>query len=125
MSFRRFIPAIAWFAISLILLCLPGSAIPKYPWLTVVHADKWIHITLFFILCLLFTWPFRLSSLDSSKRKQSFLLILFGGIAYGTLMEFVQKYWIPNRSFELGDIAADSVGSLLAYWYSVRRFLNN
>ena len=30
------------------------------------------------------------------------------------MMEFVQKYWIPNRSFELGDIVADSAGCLLA-----------
>jgi len=48
---------------------------------------------------------------------------MLGGIVYGTIMEFVQKYWIPNRSFEILDIAADSVGCLLAYLYSRRRFL--
>ncbi|MDB5210059.1 MAG: VanZ family protein, partial [Sediminibacterium sp.] len=42
---------------------------------------------------------------------------------YGTIMEFVQKYWIPNRSFEIADILADSTGSLLAYLASRWKFL--
>lgn len=52
-----------------------------------------------------------------------FILITVLGIAYGTVMEFVQDQWIPNRSFELMDIAADSAGSLLALFYSFRKFL--
>jgi hypothetical protein len=28
-------------------------------------------------------------------------------------MEFVQENWIPNRSFDVLDIAADAVGSFL------------
>src|SRR5476651_2636087 len=118
LTFSRFVPAIIWFIISLVLLCLPGSTIPKYPWLATIHADKWIHIWMFFILCFLFARPFRLSGLAMSQRKKWFLFIMLCGIAYGTIMEFVQKYWIPNRSFELGDIAADTVGCLLAYLIS-------
>ncbi len=120
---KRFIPAIGWFILSLILLCLPGSTIPKYPWLATIYADKWVHITLFFILCFLFVRPFRKSGYKDLQRKKWFLGIVLGGIAYGTIMEFVQKYWIPNRSFEILDIAADSVGCLLAYLYSLKRFL--
>jgi VanZ family protein len=29
-------------------------------------------------------------------------------------MEFVQQNWIPNRSFDVVDIAADTVGSFVA-----------
>ncbi len=122
MSFKRFIPAIAWFIFTVVLLCLPGSTLPKYPWLAVIHADKFVHITLFFILYFLFAWPLRYGyTID--QRKKWFLLILFSAIAYGTIMEFVQKYLIPNRSFELLDIAADSTGSLLAYLYSFKKWL--
>ncbi|MES2331953.1 MAG: VanZ family protein [Bacteroidota bacterium] len=123
MSINRFIPAIAWFILLLILLCLPGSTIPKYPWLATIHFDKWVHISLFFILCFLFCRPFRNSNQTNEQRKKWFVWILLSGILYGTIMEFVQKYWIPNRSFEVWDIAADSVGCLLAYWYSSRKFL--
>jgi VanZ family protein len=121
-AFIRFIPAIGWFFITLVLLCLPGSSIPKYPWLAVVHADKWIHIAMFFILCFLFTWPFSASAVPYIQRKKWFVIILLSGITYGIIMEFVQKYWIAGRSFELMDIAADSTGCLIARIYSLKRF---
>ncbi len=109
----RLIPAIAWFIVSLILLCLPGSTIPKYPFLALIHADKWIHIFLFSILCFLFC----------RAVQKRFLFIMVMGIAYGIIMEFVQKYWIPNRSFEILDIVADSAGCVLGYLYSRRKFV--
>lgn len=123
MAFKQFIPAIAWFVLSLVLLCLPGSTIPKYPWLALVHADKWIHIILFFILCFLFSFPIKRSSLTKNEKLKRFVLITLAGIAYGTLMEFVQERWIPSRSFEVLDIVADSTGSALALVYSWRKFL--
>ena len=123
MVFKQFIPAIAWFVLSLVLLCLPGSTIPKYPWLALIHADKWVHITLFFILCFLFSFPIKRSSLTKNEKLKWFVLITLAGIAYGTLMEFVQDRWIPNRSFEVLDIVADGTGSTLALVYSWRKFL--
>jgi VanZ family protein len=120
---KRFIPAITWFLFTLVLLCLPGSTLPKYPWLAVIHADKWVHIFLFFVLCFLFGWPLRSGAYSHVQLKKWFLLIALSGIVYGTIMEFVQKYWIPDRSFELGDILADSTGSLLAYFYCIKKWL--
>lgn len=119
----RFLPAITWLILSLVLLCAPGSVIPKYPWLEQIYADKWVHIILFFVLCFLFSYPFRFSNNNSTFRRNWFLLILLCGMAYGTSMEFVQKYWIPNRSFEIWDIVADSIGCLLAYFYAVKKFM--
>jgi VanZ family protein len=122
-SIKRFIPAITWFFFTLVLLCLPGSTIPKYPWLAVIHADKWVHIFLFFVLCFLFGRPLRSGAYSRREMKKWLLLIAVSGIVYGTAMEFVQKYWIPSRSFELGDIMADSAGSLLAYFYALKNWL--
>jgi VanZ family protein len=123
LKISRFIPAIAWFIFSLVLLCLPGSTIPKYPWLALIHADKIIHIVLFCILCYLFALPFTKGNLPTTTQKSRFLFILISGITYGIVMEFVQKYWIPNRSFEMGDIVADSIGCLFTYLYFLRRIL--
>lgn len=108
----------AWFLFVLILLCLPGSTIPKYPWLSVIYADKWIHIILFYILCVLFSWPFRNAIMVGSGRQIWFLCIAAGGVSFGTLMEFVQENWVTNRSFEISDILADSIGCVLAYVYA-------
>jgi hypothetical protein len=125
LSVTRFIPAIAWFIFILILLCLPGSSVPSAPWLSVIHADKLIHITLFGVLCGLSGQPFHKSNRSAAQRKKWFLLIMLGGITYGTMMEFVQKYWLSGRSFEILDIAADSVGCLSAYFYSLKNWAKN
>lgn len=118
----HWITAIAWFLISIVLLCLPGSTLPKYPWLAYVHADKWVHIFLFFMLCFLFCRAVNFQAPYKANLGKYFWGIALAGIAYGTIMEFVQKYWIPNRSFELMDILFDSIGCVLAYYYSVRKW---
>lgn len=122
MSANRFLPAIGWFIISLIGLCLPGSQIPKFGWLAVIRADKLAHIFLFFTLCFLFNRALYTGAHSTEQRKQRFFLVMLGGIAYGTIMEFVQKYWVANRSFEGWDIVADSAGCLVAYIYSWRKW---
>ena len=101
--------------ISLVLLCLPGSTIPRFPWLARVHADKVVHVVLFFILGFLFSRPFTKTSLNKRNREQWFLCIALSGLVYATIMEFVQEYWLVNRSFEYGDIVAGAGGCLLAY----------
>ncbi len=35
---------------------------------------------------------------------------------YGIGMEYVQKYFIPGRDFDLADIIADMIGAGLAIW---------
>ena len=44
--------------------------------------------------------------------QQLFVWIALGGGVYGVIMEYVQKYFIPNRSFDIGDILADAIGSI-------------
>lgn len=44
-------------------------------------------------------------------------------ILYGIGMEFVQKHFVPNRSFDAGDILADAIGSLAGFYYSKRTYL--
>lgn len=125
MNIRRFIPAILWLALSVILLCLPGSTIPRYPWpwLATVQADKWIHAGLFGMLCLLFSLPIRSSEQNIQQKKKWLWWITLCGILYGILMEFVQKNWVLNRSFEFWDILADITGCLAAYFISTRGLL--
>jgi len=43
------------------------------------------------------------------------LLIFFLSCLYGTGMEYYQKYFVANRSFETGDILADIAGSAIAF----------
>jgi VanZ family protein len=52
---------------------------------------------------------------------------LFAGITitffgYGVLMEFVQHFFVSNRSFDLGDIGADAVGCLIGFFLSRKQW---
>jgi VanZ family protein len=100
--------AITWLITVTVLLTLPGSAFPKEKWLEVYSIDKWIHIALFGALSFLWCWAIKNTY---GKKLRHFFIIAMVVLAYGIMMEFVQKYWIPNRSFDLGDIAGDGVGS--------------
>ena len=68
--------------------------------------DKLIHLTMYFILILL--WGINLISF-----KFSLIKILFLTIIFGLLIETLQ-YLLPfGRYFDLGDIIANSVGAII------------
>ena len=109
-------PGITWFIILTILLILPGTAFPKETWLDKIWFDKWVHIGLFGIMVFLFGWGLLKTKQDIRQLKKSFLIIASGCLAYGIIMEFVQDNFIPNRSFDYGDILADFVGCFAGWW---------
>ncbi len=110
-----FLPAVVFFIITVILLTLPGSSFPKSHFFDIPYFDKWVHVGIFSILCFLFSIPFVHFSINNLQKKYWFVLILLMGILYGILMEFVQKYWVINRSFDEMDMVADAIGSVLAW----------
>jgi VanZ family protein len=121
-----FIPAILWSAIVTILLTLPGSAFPKESWFDkIIWFDKWVHIGLFSIIVFLWCWAMLRKNYRNKKLKIVFIRIAIIWLAYGIGMEFVQRYFIPNRSFDVGDIAADAFGCALGVIYSIRRYIKN
>ena len=66
-----------------------------------------------------------------SKRKinilsrKAFLVITLLVILYGITMEFVQKNWVPFRSFDNGDIIADAIGALIGFFIAAKLFIKN
>jgi VanZ family protein len=114
--FKKFIPGIAWFFLVLVLLCLPGEDLPKTAdWMNLVMFDKWVHVGLFSVLGFLFMLPFARTAVPRKKK-----LILFARIAvsvsiWGITTEFIQKFYIPGRTFDLWDWAADSLGAVFSF----------
>lgn len=99
--------AISWFLLINILFYLPGSALPKTNWLTAIHIDKWVHVGIFSIL--VFLWR---SAFPFPGRSYP-VVLLFLALVYGILVEIIQFLWVPNRDFDVWDVAADGAGSLL------------
>ena len=106
---KYFLPAVFWFLLSFYLLTLPGSAVPKISWFEKMQGDKLVHIGMFAILVLLVLLPMQFRS-DSPLSLKTVFAVAIGALAYGIAMEFVQEYFIPNRSFDVFDMVADGVG---------------
>ena len=111
-----FVFAIGWLLLITILLCIPGTRLPKVSWSDKIWLDKWIHIFLFLVL--VFLWCKACKTIYS---KRNFIIVTLLSIVYGIAMEIVQHYFIPFRSFDYDDIIADGLGSVGGYFISVKR----
>lgn len=120
-----FLAAIAWFIISVVLLTLPGTAFPTEDWLDKIYFDKWVHIGMFSIMVVLWclAWRSLKQNNDAGRLTRAFWTIAILCLVYGIIIEFVQKYFIPFRSFDVTDIAADAVGSLAGVIFSLKRYI--
>jgi hypothetical protein len=118
-SGKKFIPGAAWFIFVLILLFLPGSDLPSVGgWANLIYFDKWVHTGLFAVLAFLFMYPFSRSGLTPSEKWHYLLRIALAASLWGLTSEIIQKYFVPGRSFDLFDWAADSLGAAIALFYS-------
>jgi VanZ family protein len=114
---RSFVPAIIWFVFITILFVLPGSDFPDEDWFHKIYLDKWVHSGFFFLLVYLFEMPFIQRAVSASKWLAR---ITAAAILYGIAIEFIQKWWVPGRSFDVIDMIFDSIGSIAAFYYGKR-----
>ena len=113
-----FIPAIAFFIISIVLLLLPADDLPKSGFFEIPYFDKYVHFGMFFLLTFLFCYPF---TRQATTSVSLFTKIALWVIVYGIVIEFIQKYFVPNRSFDMVDIVFDSLGSVTGL-FGITRF---
>ncbi len=106
-----YIPALLWAILIYILLTLPerdfeGSGLSRIP-----HFDKVVHMGLFGAQVFWLALPL-------AKRPQPHTVILvwmaIAATLFGILMEYVQKYFTTDRSFDWTDMVADGVGAFLS-----------
>lgn len=124
-SLKRFIPGIAWFFLLLFLICLPGSDIPPVDnWLSYIYFDKWVHVGLFSVLTFLFIYPMSKLDLTLAFKKNTAIKIALAAWIWALTTEFIQKFFIPDRSFDIFDWAADSFGILIAFAWCRIKYLS-
>lgn len=113
LSTRRFVPA-GWTIITIILLLLPGSTIPGDGLFSIPHFDKIVHVLLFGGI--VFWWAFHLyfRRFHHQKWRKTIAFLTAFSVVLGIVLEFLQLYFVPNRSFDNGDIVADAAGAILA-----------
>jgi VanZ family protein len=74
-------------------------------------------------MAFLWCWAMLRKYSTNERLKIIFIQIGIAVLAYGIAMEFVQKYFIPNRSFDVGDIIADAAGCIGGVVYSISRYI--
>lgn len=89
---------------------LAGSVIPglELPSPTFTFQDKLVHAVAYAVLAALCTL-----SIPRLRHLPAALTSISLAMTYGTLLEIIQGLFIPGRSFDLLDIAANAVGSVI------------
>ena len=114
---KRFLPGIAWFFIIALLTLMPGNDLPEVGWLdSIKNFDKIVHAGLFGGLTFLLCWPYFSSPLPFQKKTNFFTRVALAASVWGLTVEFLQKYYIRGRDFDLLDWAADSAGIIISLW---------
>ena len=128
-SFKTLVWVIFEFVLIFILLRMPGSDIQGTSWMSLIlnlpYADKVVHMGLFGSLALSIFSHFEQYSSISFRSTRTKALSLIVCILFGIGMEFYQKYFVPSRGFEVGDMLADAIGALLAlpFFNMVKHFI--
>ena len=111
---KLFLP-LGWTIFIQLLLCMPGTDIPGPRLFDIPHLDKIVHIIFFGALVGLWCYYFSVRSTDYDRLKKIFFIIFLLACLNGIVIEYVQLYFIPMRSFDEGDIIADILSAGVAY----------
>lgn len=106
-----YLPAMGWIVLILFLCTLPGSSIPKISILDKLHIDKVVHFVLFGGTVILLAYGYYKQNAGLSGL--GLLGIVLVVTLYGLAIEFIQKYLVPNRSFDMMDVLADGTGAAM------------
>jgi VanZ family protein len=88
--------------------------LPNEKHFSIPQLDKLVHIVLFGNFVFLWSLYFSTRKTRENLRRKYFRIMIVACI-YGFAMEVIQKYFIPNRDFDIYDIAADVVGAIIGY----------
>lgn len=118
----RFIPLMLWAILVYILLTLPGKDFGNME-INIPNLDKLVHMALFGGC--VFWFGFAVININRNVTRTRTVCIMLIACLYGIAMEYVQKYFTHGtRDFSYGDMAADSLGAVVAYflirWITVK-----
>jgi phosphoglycerol transferase MdoB-like AlkP superfamily enzyme len=122
---RKMVFPVSWTVFTIFLLCIPGSDIPSKGFFSIEGLDKVAHIILFGGIVLFWGFWFR-NNPDAGQWRRLVAWSIVLTTLLGIGLEFLQRYAIPNRSFDVGDIWADfggaaATGFIHLFWTGIKR----
>jgi VanZ family protein len=113
MFFRYTKWAMLWALIILILCGMPGRDIPHISFLELLSFDKFVHAGIFFVLILLTVRGFLLQTRFIFLNNHAKVTAFFICVIYGGSLEIMQGTLFIERSADVYDFIANSVGCLI------------
>ena len=107
---KAHIPAILWTLFIATSCLLPASAFKDFTFDSLLQLDKLIHLILFFVFVILWALAINYKNEITSNKK---VLLLISAIVYGIIIELIQSNTHYGRSYELGDVIANTIGSIV------------
>ncbi len=122
MFYRYHLLTFLWTLFILIICAIPGDRIPKLSFLEWLKPDKIVHLLVFAVLCILVLRSLLNSNLTGIKKKNVVLIAVLLSVFYGALIEYLQYTVFINRSGDVRDAIANTLGVLLGWWIYNRYF---
>jgi VanZ family protein len=110
-------PALLWTILIFILMAIPGNMLPHEETTFIPNLDKLVHFTLFGTFVFLWSVYYATKKEKNYNSHNRFTLILIIACLYGVATELMQKYFIPNRDYDIYDILADSIGAVVGFLF--------
>jgi drug/metabolite transporter superfamily protein YnfA len=114
--------AIAWALFILFACGAPSSTFETLQLKDILGYDKPIHAILFG------TQSYLLIRVLRNKRPQAAMVTYacLAGVAYGVLIEFMQKFYFEGRAYDYFDMLANSFGCMLVWlWFKRKSAIRN
>lgn len=105
-----------WIVIVALLHAIPGSDLPKSSFLDFYQADKLVHALIF---AMSFFFIVKLFSRQYYYQKKRYIIVAL--ILYGLFLECCQGFFFVDRSMDVFDWLADSLGVFMAA-LGIRKF---
>lgn len=113
--FAKLYMPLAWTIFIQVLFCLPGSTLPSTEGFAIPNVDKIVHVIFFGTLVGLWCFYFSRKAYTPLKLRIVFFCVFLFASINGIAIEYIQLYFIPNRSFDNTDIIADILSSGIGY----------
>jgi len=113
---RYHILTLLWAFFILVLCGIPGQHIPRLAFIDWLRPDKIVHLFLFGVLSFLLINTFRQQLLLIFLNHHPKIYSILISTVYGIVIELLQAYVFINRSGEVFDAVADTVGALIGVW---------
>ena len=91
---------------------LPGETLNYRPLEGRYPLDKIIHVLMYFVMMISISFAIKANEIYNKNYIILSGILLF---VYSIVLEGIQEWLIPGRSFELMDIIANFIGTLLGY----------